>query len=67
LDNIGLASWSELPRLDFSERQVQQMMPSLEVNKKHDVTAGFTVSFSNHLPGQKSAASVCAAPGMTQV
>ena len=67
LDNIGLVSWSELPRLDFSERQVQQMMPSLEVNKKHGVTAGFTVSFSNHLPGQKSAASVCAAPGMTQV
>ena len=31
------------------------------------MTAGFTVSFSNHLPGQKSAASVSAAPGMTQV
>lgn len=66
LDNLGTKSWSYRDLIDLTPQQLELCQPVLEVNRRHGVNAGFTISFDNSLPGQKSIVAICAEPGMSQ-
>ena len=62
--NTGFVSWSTL--MELSQDILSKSSGILEDNARFGVTAGYTASFPNALPGQKSIASICARPNMTQ-
>lgn len=62
--NTGFVSWSKVANLP--KEALASAGDLLEANARFGVTAGYTASFPNALPGQKSVASICAARGMTQ-
>ena len=64
--NTGFVSWSTLQELKLPGDALNNSTDILMKNIEYGVTAGYTVSFSNALPGQKSTASICARKGMTQ-
>ena len=62
--NTGFVSWSKLATLP--KEVLATAGELLEANARFGVTAGYTASFVNALPGQKSVASICASRGITQ-
>lgn len=62
--NTGFVSWSNMSKLP---KEALALAPELlEANARFGVTAGYTASFQNSLPGHKSVASICAKRGMSQ-
>ena len=62
--NTGFVSWSNVSKLP--QEALASSAELLEANARFGVTAGYTASFPNRLPGQKSVASICASRGMSQ-
>lgn len=65
-ENVGFESWGNVASLGLSKRALEAAVEVLEVNARFDVTSGYSASFQNLLPGQKSVASICAARGISQ-
>lgn len=62
--NTGFVSWSTVANLP--KEVLATAGDLLEANERFGVTAGYTASFPNALPGHKSVASICASREMTQ-
>lgn len=66
LKNNGFISWSHADNLDLPAEAIAMAMKGTEINLRYDVTAGYTASFPNARPTQKSVASICARRGISQ-
>ena len=64
IEHDGAMSWSLVADMESTLTPDQKKV--LELNKKFNVFAGYTVSFSDPSPRQKAAIGLTARPGMTQ-
>ena len=66
LENDGACSWSVLDsRIEAGDLSPQER-DVLVFNRRHDVTAGYSISFKSIRPRMKAAIALTARPGMTQ-
>jgi LuxR family transcriptional regulator len=66
LDNNGACSWRWLEELVVNGMLTENERRVIEFNQKHDVTAGYTLSFRSVSDRTKGAIALIAKPGMSQ-
>jgi len=66
LENDGACSWSVLDRRISADDFTPQERAVIAFNRRHGVTAGYSISFRSLRPRMKAAIALTAAPGMTQ-
>ena len=64
MKNVGAQSWSWIS--ECGESLSAEQVKVLELNKKHGVLAGYTISFPDPSPRQKAAIGLAARSGLTQ-
>ena len=66
LENEGAISWSKIEEVLSDGNVTGKMRQVHEFNRKHSVTAGYTVTFTSVSARSKGAISMAARPGMSQ-
>lgn len=66
LENSGPCSWRMAQAMVPAEDMTPEQRRILELNRRHGVTAGYTISFRDHSLRARGVIDLCASPGMTQ-